>query len=200
VTPANVACYLRAFVAHRTYGSVKWQTAAFAAGFGAIVPAPLRNRARSVLNGAEVSVLVAGERGEVDVLDWKRNTGYAEASLAVSFTTACFWHAVEHVLLPAERVEILRFATGLSTPPAGGFANLVGYAGDAAPFTVAELASDKRDAPNALPMAHACFNTIRLPRLREEDFGNGDVQAGGLEMARRLRVATTHGFCGFDNF
>jgi hypothetical protein len=49
-------------------------------------------------------------------------------------------------------------------------------------------------------MAHACFNTIRLPRLREADFGNGDVQAGGIEMARRLRVATTHGFCGFDNF
>ena len=200
VTPANVACYLRAFVAHRTYGSVKWQTAAFAAGFGAVVPAPLRNRARSVLNGADFSVLVAGERGLVDVLDWKRNTGYAEASLAVSFTTACFWHAMEHVLIPAERVEVLRFATGLSTPPAGGFANLVGYAGDAAPFTVAELASDKRDAPNALPMAHACFNTIRLPRLRESDFGNGDVQAGGIEMARRLRVATTHGFCGFDNF
>ena len=199
VTADTLACYLRAFVAHRTYGSVAWQTAAFAAGFGAIVPAPLRVRARSVLSGAEVSVLVAGERGEVDVADWKRNTGYADASLAVSFSTACFWHAMEHVLSAAERVDALRFATGLSTPPAGGFANLVGYAGDAAPFTVAELASDKRDAPNALPMAHACFNTIRLPRLREEEFGNC-VEAGGAEMARRLRVATTHGFCGFDNF
>jgi hypothetical protein len=197
VTPQNLACYLRAFVAHRTYGSVKWQTAAFAAGFGAVVPAPLRNRARSVLSGAEVSVLVAGERGEVDVLDWKKNTGYAEASLAVSFSTACFWHAMEHVLSAAERVDTLRFATGLSTPPAGGFANLVGYAGDAAPFTVAELASDKRDAPNALPMAHACFNTIRLPtasrgRFRERGrpsrrFRDG-AEAARRDHARVLRL------------
>ena len=75
----------------------------------------------------------------------------------------------------------------------------MGYAGDAAPFTVAELASDARDAPRALPMAHACFNTIRLPRLDERAFG-GSVEAGGEEMARRLRVATALGARGFDNF
>ena len=94
---------------------------------------------------------------------------------------------------------MLQFATGLVSAPAGGFANLVGYAGDASPFTVAELAGDARDAPGALPMAHACFNTIRLPRLADREFG-GSVEAGGAEMARRLRVATSHGARGFDNF
>ena len=48
-------------------------------------------------------------------------------------------------------------------------------------------------------MAHACFNTIRLPRLAERAFG-GSVEAGGEEMARRLRVATALGARGFDNF
>ena len=71
----------------------------------------------------QIKVPAVGESiKSVYVADWKKNTGYAEASLAVSFTTACFWHAMEHVLLPAERVEILRFATGLSTPPAGSHA------------------------------------------------------------------------------
>ena len=199
VTAETLATYLRAFVAHRTYGSVSTQTAAFAAGFGAVVPPPLRARMRSVLRGAELSSLVAGEPGAVDAADWRRNTGYADAPLAVSFSTRCFWHALERVLTDAERVDVLRFATGLSAAPAGGFANLVGYAGDAAPFTVAELASDARDAPRALPMAHACFNTIRLPRLAERAFG-GSVEAGGEEMARRLRVATALGARGFDNF
>jgi hypothetical protein len=199
VTAETLATYLRAFVAHRTYGSVSLQTAAFAAGFGAVVPPPLRARMRSVLRGAELSSLVAGEPGAVDAADWRRNTGYADAPLAVSFSTRCFWHALERVLTDAERVDVLRFATGLSAAPAGGFANLVGYAGDAAPFTVAELASDARDAPRALPMAHACFNTIRLPRLAERAFG-GSVEAGGEEMARRLRVATALGARGFDNF
>ena len=199
VTAETLATYLRAFVAHRTYGGVAAQTAAFAAGFGAVVPPPLRARMRSVLRGAELSSLVAGEPGAVDAADWRRNTGYADAPLAVSFSTRCFWHALERVLTDAERVDVLRFATGLSAAPAGGFANLVGYAGDAAPFTVAELASDARDAPRALPMAHACFNTIRLPRLDERAFG-GSVEAGGEEMARRLRVAAALGARGFDNF
>ena len=150
---------------------------------------------RSVLRGAELSSLVAGEPGAVDAADWRRNTGYADAPLAVSFSTRCFWHALERVLTDAERVDVLRFATGLSAAPAGGFANLVGYAGDAAPFTVAELASDARDAPRALPMAHACFNTIRLPRLDERAFG-GSVEAGGEGWARRLRVAAALGARG----
>ena len=199
VTSETLGAYLRAFAAHRTYGGAAWQTAAFAAGFGAVVPHPLRNRMRSVLCGAELAVLVAGEPGDVDVADWKTHAGYSDVALSKSFSARCFWHALERVLTRAERVDVLQFATGLVAPPAGGFANLVGYAGDAAPFTVAELASDTRDAPGALPMAHACFNTIRLPRLAEREFG-GSVEAGSAEMARRLRIATSHGARGFDNF
>ena len=199
MTSETLGAYLRAFAAHRTYGGAAWQTAAFAAGFGAVVPHPLRNRMRSVLCGAELAVLVAGEPGDVDVADWKTHAGYSDVALSKSFSARCFWHALERVLTRAERVDVLQFATGLVAPPAGGFANLVGYAGDAAPFTVAELASDTRDAPGALPMAHACFNTIRLPRLAEREFG-GSVEAGSAEMARRLRIATSHGARGFDNF
>jgi hypothetical protein len=206
VTSANLPRYLRAFVANRCYGNVAQQTAAFAAGFGTIVPPPLRVRMRGMLSGGDVAQLVAGERGAVDVADWKANAGYAEIELAFSFSTRCFWEALERLLLPAEKIGVLQFATGLATAPAGGFANLVGYAGDSAPFTIAELSRERRDAPGALPMAHACFNTIRLPRLKEEDFQSQDgtsrdpIARGAEEMARRLRVAVENGVRGFDNF
>jgi hypothetical protein len=107
-------------------------------------------------------------------------------------------------------LEVVQFATGLAAVPAGGFKNLVGYMGDAAPFTVGELPPPRRDEPGALPMAHACFNTIRLPRLRESDFQDekGDdpdpsgmaVDRGAREMARRLRIAVGSGGRGFDDF
>ena len=149
-------------------------------------PPPLRARMRSVLRGAELSSLVAGEPGAVDAADWRRNTGHADAPLAVSFSTRCFWHALERVLDGRRARGRAAVRHGALRGARGGFPlTLVGYAGDAAPFTVAELASDARDAPRALPMAHACFNTIRLPRLDERAFG-GSVEAGGEEMARRL--------------
>ena len=49
------------------------------------------------------------------------------------------------MMSPDERRAVLQFATGLSSPPAGGFRNLVGYMGDAVPFTLGELAMPRRD-------------------------------------------------------
>jgi len=51
VTPQDVDQYLRALVAHRVVGSVRDQTAAFAAGFGAVVPPQLRTRMKGMLRG-----------------------------------------------------------------------------------------------------------------------------------------------------
>ena len=198
VTPQNVRQYLRAFVAHRCYASVSHQTAAFAAGFGSVVPPALRTRCMGILTGADLSSLIAGEPGEVNVEDWKQNTAYSELHLAFGFSTQCFWHCLRELLTPQELVGVLQFATGLTSAPAGGFKNLVGYAGDSAPFTIAELTPDKRDKPNSLPMAHACFNTIRLPRLFSHDFLS--VETGAEEMARRLRIAVSNGTRGFDSF
>ena len=60
------------------------------------------------------------------------------------FTVRSFWAAME-MMSPDERRAVLQFATGLSSPPAGGFRNLVGYMGDAVPFTLGELAMPRRD-------------------------------------------------------
>ena len=164
------------------------------------VPAPpLMRRLGGVLTGEDLASLVAGAKGAVDAGDWKAHSAYADADVARGFTARCFWRCVEAIFTDEERLEVVQFATGLAAVPAGGFKNLVGYMGDQAPFTVGELPPPRRDEPGALPMAHACFNTIRLPRLAERAFG-GSVEAGGEEMARRLRVATALGARGFDDF
>jgi hypothetical protein len=64
-------------------------------------------------------------------------------SAAFSFSVRCFWAAME-MFSADERRNVLQFATGLSSPPAGGFRNLVGYMGDAVPFTLGELAMPRR--------------------------------------------------------
>ena len=101
-----------------------------------------------------------------------------------------------------ERVAVLQFATGLSSTPAGGFRNLVGYMGDAVPFTLGELTWPRCSQEGALPMAHACFNMLRLPRLAEDAFPPGveGREAGAREMARRVRIAVENGLRGFDDF
>jgi len=48
-------------------------------------------------------------------------------------------------------------------------------------------------------MAHACFNVLRLPRLKESEFPDG-VVGGAKELGRRLRIAIECGTRGFDDF
>ena len=197
VTDADSSVFLRALVHHRVLGAVRDQTSAFAAGFGAVVPPQLRARMRGILNGGDVSSLIAGA-ASIDLDDWRTHAAYQEAQLAFAFSTECFWCAMDEFTVD-ERIKVLQFATGLTSPPAGGFRNLVGYLGDAVPFTLGELAAPSRDEDGALPMAHACFNVLRLPRLVEGAFGVG-VEGGSKEMARRLRIAIGVGVRGFDDF
>ena len=200
VTREDAPGYLRALVERRVVGSVRRQTASFAAGFGAVIPTPLLSRMRGLLNGRELSELIAGAR-TVDLDDWRRHTAYSDAPFSQTFTVWCFWRAME-TFTAEERVAVLQFATGLSSAPAGGFRNLVGYMGDAVPFTLGELTWPRCVERGALPMAHACFNMLRLPRLAENAFPPGieGREAGASEMARRVRIAVENGVRGFDDF
>ena len=119
VTREDAPGYLRALVERRVVGSVRRQTASFAAGFGAVIPTPLLSRMRGLLDGRELSELIAGAR-TVDLDDWRRHTAYSDAAFSQTFTVWCFWRAME-TFAAEERVAVLQFATGLSSAPAGGF-------------------------------------------------------------------------------
>ena len=117
VTSGNVAAYARALVARRVVLSVERQTAAFAAGFSAVVPPALRLRMSGMLTGAELAEFIAGSR-DIDLADWRRHAAYAEPLSEKHFSAECFWRAVEDLLTPAEHRRVLEFTTGLSCTPA----------------------------------------------------------------------------------
>ena len=133
---------------------------------------------------------------DIDLDDWRQ---HAATRRAITLPLHRVLLARHGGVTREERIKVLQFATGLTSPPAGGFRNLVGYLGDAVPFTLGELAPPGRDEDGALPMAHACFNVLRLPRLVEGAFGTG-IEGGAKEMARRLRIAVGVGLQGFDDF
>lgn len=70
---------------------------------------------------------------------------------------------MEGELSERERCDVLAFATGLPFPPAGGFKNLAGYLGDPMLFKLMRLpeAQGAAGPAVALPMAAACFNTLK---------------------------------------
>jgi len=69
------------------------QTAAFAAGFGAVVPPPLRARMKGILDGGDLSVLIAGA-AVIELADWVKHAAYAEPVARADFTVRCFWAAM----------------------------------------------------------------------------------------------------------
>lgn len=68
---------------------------------------------------------------------------------------------MERELTERERCDVLAFATGLPFPPAGGFKNLAGYLGDPSLFKLMRLPDAPGTPAAALPMAAACFNTLK---------------------------------------
>jgi hypothetical protein len=74
-----------------------------------------------VLTEADLGLFIAGVP-ELDVADWRRNTsleGFQADSPAVSW----FWSAVS-AMSAEDRGLLMRFATGSSAAPLGGFKNL----------------------------------------------------------------------------
>ena len=144
--------------------------------------------------------LLHGAQATIDIADWKRHCAFGEGLSADSAEVVAFWGAVERHLTPGERAAMLAFSTGLPSPPAGGFRNLVGYIGDPSPFTLARLPAGRGGTAggggaDALPMASACFNTLRLPALPP----GLSAQEAEAEMARKLRIVVSSGACGFGD-
>ena len=64
-------------------------------------------------------------------------------------------------LTAEQRSQLLAFTTGCGRVPTGGFAQLTGYNGAVAGFTLSVLPFDAR---NATVKAATCFNELRVQR------------------------------------
>ena len=142
----------------------------------------------------------------IDVDDWQRNTAYRQYR-ATDPQIVWFWRVVR-ALEQAERALLLKFCTGSSHVPAGGFATLFGLNGPTR-FTIArvqahtgraeegEMAAASTSVPAGhrnpeyeknllLPTASACFNMLKLPSYNRFEL-----------LEEKLLTAVRHGAEGF---
>lgn len=134
-------------------GRVEQELGSFLKGVYEVVPAGLL----ALFDPEEMDYLVSGS-DEIDVEDWRRNTKYSE-NLHGHMAMRWFWEFVEE--MPTEyRRRLLRFSTGSSRVPLGGFAALTSYDGKLCPFTL--MGVSYRYSSGYI-RSHACFNRLDLP-------------------------------------
>ncbi len=112
------------------------------------------------LGPEDLELLMSGLKS-IDFDDWRAHTqllgafndSYARHARRV---LGWFWEWVGSLDQP-QRARFLRFVTGSSGVPVGGFASLLGNDGKSCRFTLQPVDG------NLLPRAHTCFNRLDLP-------------------------------------
>ena len=189
VTDANVEEYLRLRVAH----DVRRVTRSAAvkcvrAAMNDVVPAEYVR----MFTAPELACLMGGT-AKIDVDEWRANTIYEGGYDADSPQVRWLWRLVGK-FTPEERTLLLKFVTGSSRMPAGGFAQLQGMNGVRL-FEVMRVAAGWTEGGGgggggggsyALPTASTCFNTLRLPAYPSYDV-----------LEQQVTTALRHGVEGF---
>lgn len=134
----------------------------------------------------ELALLVGGS-ADVDVDEWQAYTTYEGYDATQDPQPTWLWNCIRNEMQREERLLLLKFATGSSRLPPGGFAELQGSddsAGDAA-FCIARMSVD--DDNQTLPQASTCTRRLMLPAYSTEQ-----------ALHERLLVAVRHGSEGFS--
>ena len=136
----------------------------------------------------EVNELLGGGASEgVSTADMKAHTNYRGGYTAASSSVKLFWSVFESMNV-TERRAVLKFVTGTSRAPLGGFAHLeprftiCKVDCDASLFARVGVGSDVK----TLPSASTCFNMLKLPNYRR-----------GSTMREKILYAVNAN-CGFD--
>ncbi|EGG13988.1 ubiquitin-protein ligase domain-containing protein [Cavenderia fasciculata] len=147
VTDENKEEYLQLLADHMMYGSIKTQIDEFKEGFYQLLPQEFI----SIFTWKELEILICG-KSNVSVDDLKAHsniTGFVSEEIVNHF-----WKILNE-FGEEEKKSLLRFVTGSSSVPLGGFFQLYPH------FTV-------NITPNTsvgrLPVSHTCFNRIDIPR------------------------------------
>ena len=117
----------------------------------------------------ELAVLF-GSDVRLDTRDWRDNTVYGNGYSDDSKQILWFWQLVQS-MSDEDRRLVLLFATGMTAPPVGGFANMKTVGGDALKFSVSKVAGEVE----ALPSAATCMNLLRLPEYPSQSVLNEKV-------------------------
>ena len=175
VTAGNVKDYVRLMTQHCTTGRMFQQACAVRRGMLAVVPSLVL----SLFSEQELTLMMTGS-SVIEVDNWKT---YAVAGGALA-TTTCgtavwlwFWNLVAD-MTQLERSLLLRFCTGCSRVPLGGFQQLKPQ------FNVTVTPYNES---TSLPTAATCFNLLKLPLYPSEKL-----------MRKNILIAITYGSEGFS--
>eukprot|EP00730_Choanoeca_flexa_P003752 TRINITY_DN11492_c6_g2_i1.p1 TRINITY_DN11492_c6_g2~~TRINITY_DN11492_c6_g2_i1.p1 ORF type:complete len:803 (+),score=167.38 TRINITY_DN11492_c6_g2_i1:67-2475(+) len=112
------------------------------------------------LPDVSIRLLLCGQT-KVDVVEWKKNAVYSDGYTQDSPPVQWFWSFVA-AADDLTCAKLLKFITGASAVPLGGFGGLKGLHGRN-PFVIARVAE-----PRSFPVAHTCVNRLDLPEYATE--------------------------------
>ncbi|CAE8638204.1 unnamed protein product, partial [Polarella glacialis] len=149
VVDSDRAEYLRLLCEEKLVGETRPEVQCLLHGFWDLLPLGLL-RSQAV-TPAELSALISGTC-DPDPEEWRRHSLQNRGS-SPRAAQVCewFWEVLGTELTAEQRCLLLRFATGSSRPPAGGFSEL------RPPFAV-EVSG--LGSPQHLPTAHTCANKL----------------------------------------
>ncbi|KAA6336669.1 MAG: putative E3 ubiquitin-protein ligase NEDD4, partial [Streblomastix strix] len=110
--------------------------------------------------------LVACGPDLIDIDDWEQHSSYSQPFHAKHPIIIWFWEILRSGTQEFRR-QCLQFATGLRSPPAGGFSRLFiipPTRNDRYTFTIRFL----KDGSNHLPIAHTCFLQLDVPSYKSK--------------------------------
>ncbi|KCV68463.1 hypothetical protein H696_04757 [Fonticula alba] len=126
-------------------------------GFNFVTPI---NIVKSFFGPHELESIIAGN--DISIEDWQANTVYIDCN-ANHPSVRLFWAYMSQGDF-ALRSQVLKFVTGLTRPPFGGFARLFGY-GRLEPFKIQLVNATPPAIP--FPSASTCHNRLHLPAFQD---------------------------------
>eukprot|EP00443_Scrippsiella_acuminata_P107948 CAMPEP_0115603266 /NCGR_PEP_ID=MMETSP0272-20121206/16338_1 /TAXON_ID=71861 /ORGANISM="Scrippsiella trochoidea, Strain CCMP3099" /LENGTH=471 /DNA_ID=CAMNT_0003038781 /DNA_START=872 /DNA_END=2287 /DNA_ORIENTATION=- len=151
VTEDSKTEYIRLLCEARACGEARHELTCLLHGFWDVLPWQLLSSHK--VSAEELSALISGTC-DPDPAEWRKHSRSTSArGQAAAQVVEWFWEAVACELAPDSRSALLRFATGASRPPAGGFADLK-------PRFSVEVSA--LGSPDHLPQAHTCANKLVL--------------------------------------
>ena len=166
VTKANVELYVNLYTLQRLKSNDEalWN---LKEGFHFFCPASLVSAGCSCFDVEDFDSLLCG-KDEIDVADWKQNTSYeGQGAPGRTKLVKWFWDSVTS-MSNKERKLLLRFATGQSSAPIGGF-KMMKSSDLSMPFTIVLKAKPEEGKLRTFyPTAATCSNQLQLPRYKSE--------------------------------
>ena len=157
VTDENKTEYVSLICQHRMTTAISSQIKAYLDGFYELVSRDLT----AIFTPRELELLISG-LPDIDVHDLKKNTEYVGWK-ATDDEIEWFW-SVMFSLTRSQKASFLQFVTGSAKVPLAGFAELQGMRG-VQKFSIHKVGGSS----GALMSAHTCFNSLDLPKYKDED-------------------------------